>query len=166
MITPLKELRGEINQITQACNAILDQLRLLSDNLGQAKEQQAAIPSTNNEEDTQRVEIYEAPLSLEEEYEELQSKSEEEVVTVLPPPPKEKTPVSAIVKVFPASPTPTFAPPTMITQVPYLDSVWEDFCKIQRKQLPQPLLIMTCAKLPITPQADVPRILRHFKTQG
>ena len=53
MATPLKELRGEINQITKACNAILDQLRLLSDNLGQAKEQQVSIPSTNNEESAQ-----------------------------------------------------------------------------------------------------------------
>ena len=53
MTTPLKEIRGEINRITKSCNAILDQLRLLSDNLGQAKEQQATIPSTNNEEDTQ-----------------------------------------------------------------------------------------------------------------
>ena len=69
MATPLKEFRGEINQITKACNAILDQLRLLSDNLGQVKEQRASIPSTNNEEGAQRVEIYEAPLSLVEEYE-------------------------------------------------------------------------------------------------
>ena len=53
MTTPLKELQGEINQITKACNAILDQLRLLSDNLGQVKEQQDSIPSTNNEESAQ-----------------------------------------------------------------------------------------------------------------
>ena len=86
MATPLKELRGEINQITKACNAILDQLRLLSDNLGQAKEQQASIPSTNNEESVQQVEIYETPLSLVEEYEEQWPELKEEIFTVLPPP--------------------------------------------------------------------------------
>ena len=53
LVTPLKELRGEINQITKACTAILDQLRLISDNIGQIKEQQASIPSTNNEESAQ-----------------------------------------------------------------------------------------------------------------
>ena len=135
LATPLKELRGEIQQITKACAAILDQLRLMSDNLGQIKEQQAPIASTNNEENTQRVKIYEAPLSLVEEYEEPWPKSEEEVFTVLPPPLEEKTPVSAHIKVLSVFPTPTSAPPTMIPLVAimpvhYLDSVWEDFCEI------------------------------------
>ena len=70
MATTLKELRGEINQITKACTTILGQLRLISNNIGQIKEQQASIASTNNEENTQRVEIYEAPPSLVEKYEE------------------------------------------------------------------------------------------------
>ena len=106
-----------------------------------------------------------------EEYEEQWFESEKEVFTVLPTPLEEKTPVSAHIKVLPASSTPTSVPPTMIPlaaimPVHYLDSVWEDFYEIQKKHLPQPLLIMACAKLPINPQADVPHILRHFKTRG
>ena len=121
------------------------------------------LASTTDNKEALLVEIYEAPPSFAEEYEEQCLKMKEEVLVVATNPIKEKMHESTSIKVLPISIAQPAAPLQLSTSKTL---VQEDFCKVQGKYQPRLLLISICIKPSSNSQKDTPLILEHFKTRG